>query len=134
MLGYLIFLFTVIPVIELALLIRVGQYIGAFSTLTVVILTGVTGAYLARMQGLITLQKIQDDINQGMMPADKLFDGVLILCCGILLITPGFLTDLAGFAGLIPFTRNLFKGWLKRKIERMISQGRVITINNYKSF
>lgn len=128
MLGYLILLFTVVPAIELALLIKIGQFIGVAYTMGIVIFTGVTGAYLAKMQGLITLRRIQDDVNQGQMPADKLFDGVLILCSGILLLTPGFVTDLIGFMGLIPWTRNVFKRWLKRKIEGMIDQGRVITI------
>jgi UPF0716 protein FxsA len=133
MLGYLILLFTVVPIAELALLIRVGQYIGVGSTLLIVIFTGVTGAYLAKMQGLITLRRIQQDVNQGIMPTDKLFDGVLILCSGILLLTPGFITDIIGFMGLVPLTRNLFKRWLKRKIEDMISQGKVITITSFKS-
>ncbi len=133
MLGYLILLFTIVPVIELALLIKIGKFMGVTYTLGVVIFTGVTGAYLAKMQGLITLRRIQDDVNQGQMPADKLFDGMLILCSGILLLTPGFITDLIGFMGLIPWTRNVFKRWLKRKIEDMINQGRVITIKSNES-
>jgi UPF0716 protein FxsA len=133
MLGYLILLFTAVPIIELALLIKVGQYIGVGYTLGVVVITGVVGAYLAKLQGLLTLRRIQDDINQGKMPADRLFDGVLILCSGILLLTPGFITDLIGLMGLIPFTRNLFKQWLKRKIKDIISQGKVITITSFKS-
>ncbi len=133
MLGYLILLFTVVPVIELALLIKVGQYIGAAYTLGIVVITGIVGAYLAKLQGLLTLRRIQDDINQGIMPADRLFDGVLILCSGILLLTPGFITDLIGLMGLIPLTRRFFKRWLSRKIRNMISQGRVITITSFKS-
>ena len=132
MLGYLILLFTVVPIIELALLIKIGQYIGVGYTLGIVVFTGVTGAYLAKMQGLLTLRRIQEDINQGRMPADKLFDGVLILCSGILLLTPGFITDLIGFMGLIPLTRNLFKRWLKRKIKDMVSHGKVITPTSFK--
>lgn len=126
MLGYLILLFTVVPVIELALLIKVGQYIGVAYTLGIVVITGIVGAYLAKLQGLLTLGRIQDDINQGIMPADRLFDGVLILCSGILLLTPGFITDLIGFMGLIPFTRRFFKRQFSRKIRNMISQRRVI--------
>ena len=133
MLGYLILLFTVVPLIELALLIKIGQYIGVGNTIAIVILTGITGAYLAKMQGLITLRRIQEDVNQGIMPADRLFDGVLILCSGILLLTPGLLTDIAGFMGLIPLTRNLFKRWLKGKAEDIIHQGKVITITSFKS-
>ena len=133
MLGYLILLFTLVPLIELAILIKIGQYMGVAYTIGIVLLTGVAGAYLAKMQGLITLQKIQEDINQGMMPADKLFDGVLILCSGILLLTPGLLTDIIGFMGLIPLTRNLLKRWVKAKVEDIISQGKVITVTSFKS-
>ena len=129
MLGYLILLFTVVPITELTLLIKIGQYIGVGYTLGIVVLTGIAGAYLAKLQGLITLRRIQQDINNGRMPADKLFDGVLILCSGILLLTPGLITDLIGFMGLLPLTRNLFKRWLKQKIKAMIAHGRVITIH-----
>ena len=133
MLGYLILLFTLVPLIELAILIKIGQYMGVAYTIGIVLLTGVAGAYLAKMQGLITLRRIQEDINQGIMPADKLFDGVLILCSGILLLTPGLLTDIIGFMGLIPLTRNLLKRWIKAKVEDIISQGKVITVTSFKS-
>jgi len=133
MLGYLILLFTVVPIGELALLIKVGQFLGVGYTLLIVIVTGVVGAYLAKLQGLLTLRRIQEEVNQGRMPADKLFDGVLILCSGILLLTPGLITDLIGFMGLIPLTRNLFKQWLKQKIKNMIAKGEVITISSIKS-
>lgn len=132
MLGYLILLFTLVPIVELALLIKVGQYIGVGYTLAVVIITGVVGAYLAKLQGIITLHRVQEDINQGRMPTDRLFDGVLILCSGILLLTPGFITDIIGFMGLVPFTRNWFKGWLKRKIKNMIAQGKIVSFTTLK--
>lgn len=132
MLGYLILLFTLVPIIELALLIKVGQYIGVGYTIGIVIITGVAGAFLAKFQGLITLRRIQEEINLGRMPTERLFDGALILCSGILLLTPGFITDIIGFMGLIPFTRNLFKQWLKGKIKNMISQGRIITITPFR--
>ena len=130
MLGYLILLFTLVPIAELALLINVGQNIGLGNTLFIVIFTGILGAYLAKTQGLITLVRIREDINEGIMPTEKLFDGVLILCGGILLLTPGLITDLVGFTALIPFTRHLIRLWIKRKIEDMISNGRVITIHS----
>lgn len=133
MLGYLILLFTLVPLVELAVLIKIGQHMGVAYTIGIVLLTGVAGAYLAKMQGLITLRRIQEDINQGIMPADKVFDGVLILCSGILLLTPGLLTDIIGFMGLIPLTRNLLKRWIKTKVEDIISQGKVITITSFKS-
>ena len=114
----------------MALLIKIGQHIGVGYTLTIVILTGVVGAYLARSQGFRTLRRIQEDINEGLMPADKIFDGVMILCGGILLLTPGFITDLAGFMALVPLTRHLIKRWLKSKIKDMIAQGKVVTITS----
>ncbi|MCF7898063.1 MAG: FxsA family protein [Candidatus Omnitrophica bacterium] len=129
MLGYLILLFTVVPIVELALLIKIGQFLGVFYTVGIVIVTGVTGAYLAKLQGLITLRRIQEEVNNGRMPADRLFDGVLILCSGLLLLTPGLITDLLGFLGLIPLSRNLFKRWLREKIKDIISEGRVITFH-----
>jgi UPF0716 protein FxsA len=133
MLGYLILLFTLVPLIELALLIKVGQYVGVFTTIAIVVVTGVIGAYLAKLQGIKILVKIQEEINRGIMPAESLFDGVLILLSGILLLTPGLITDAIGFAGFIPFTRNVFKQWLKRKIRDMIDRGQVIAITSFKS-
>lgn len=128
MLYYLILLFTVVPVIELALLIRVGQSIGLMNTVTLVIVTGVIGAYMARAEGLRTLINIQNDINSGTMPAERLFDGVLILCGGLLLLTPGLITDAIGFMCLFPMTRTMIKVWLREKAKRMIDRGDVITI------
>lgn len=133
MLGYLILLFTIVPVVELGLLIKAGQYIGVAHTLGIVVITGIVGAFLAKLQGLITLRRIENDINQGIMPADKLFDGILILCSGLLLLTPGFITDLIGFMGLVPFTRKLIKRWLGRKVKDMINEGKVVTITPFRS-
>ena len=133
MLGYLILLFTLVPVVELALLLRIGGFIGFGATIAIVVFTGVTGAYLAKMQGLITLARIQEEVNHARMPTDKLFDGLLILLSGILLLTPGFITDLVGFLGLIPLTRSLFKRWLRRKTEDIIREEKVITITPFKS-
>ncbi|MFH1783135.1 MAG: FxsA family protein [Candidatus Omnitrophota bacterium] len=130
MLGYLILLFTILPIVELALLIKVGHLAGLGNTIAIVIITGVSGAYLAKAQGLATLIKIQEDINNGIMPTDKLFDGVIILCSGILLLTPGLITDVVGFLGLIPITRTLIKKIVKRKTEDMISKGDTITIHH----
>ncbi|MFH1380466.1 MAG: FxsA family protein [bacterium] len=128
MLKYLIILFTVIPALELTLIIIIGQKIGVFSTLAVIILTGITGAYLAKIQGLLTLYRIQNDIQSGIMPADRLVDGFIILCCGLMLLTPGFLTDIFGFLGLIPFTRNIFKNRIKHILNQKFTKGRVVTI------
>lgn len=129
MLGYLVLFFILIPIIELAILIKVGQFIGVLNTVLIVIFTGAAGAFIARAQGLVTLMRIQNDINEGVMPTENLIDGLMILCGGILLLTPGLISDAIGLMVLMPFTRSLIKKWLKRKIENMISHGRIITIS-----
>jgi len=128
MLFYLILLFTIVPVVELVVLMEVGQHIGVGSTVFLVILTGVIGAALAKMQGLLILRRMQDNLSRGVMPAEEMFDGAMILCGGVLLLTPGFLTDFLGLSFLIPFTRNLYKKEIKRRIQRKFDQGDVITI------
>ena len=129
MLGYLVLFFILIPIIELAILIKVGQFIGVLNTVLIVIFTGLAGGFIARAQGLVTLMKIQKDINEGVMPTENLIDGLMILCGGILLLTPGLISDAIGLMVLMPFTRSLIKKWLKRKIKDMIAHGRIITIS-----
>jgi len=126
MLGYLILLFTIIPALELTLLIKVGTHIGVGNTLLIIILTGVVGAYLARLQGFIVLRKIQNELNHGNMPNSQLLDAFMILAGGIVLLTPGFITDIFGLILLIPWTRALIKLWTKKKFESMITKGEAI--------
>ena len=90
MLGRLILLFTIVPLVELFILIKIGSQIGAVNTLVLVIATAVLGAMLARMEGLRTLQQIQSSLARGHIPAEELIDGVLIFAGAILLITPGY--------------------------------------------
>jgi len=117
MLYKLFFAFTIIPFLEIYLLIKVGSYLGAFTTIMIVALTGFLGAYLARLQGLYTMMKVKESLNRGEMPAEALLDALLILLAGIVLLTPGFLTDMAGLMILIPETRIVFKRWLRKRFE-----------------
>jgi UPF0716 protein FxsA len=110
--------FTLIPAAEIYLLIQIGGIIGALNTLLVIIITGFVGAYLARLQGMHTLLKIQSNLQQGIMPAEELIDALLILVAGIVLLTPGFLTDAAGLLLLIPQIRFYFKRWLRKKFDQ----------------
>lgn len=119
----LLTLFIVLPIVELALLIQVGQAIGLWWTLAIVVATGFLGAALARRQGLRTWLAIQSELHQGQVPAGALVDGLLILIGGIVLLTPGLLTDLAGFALLVPTTRNGLKAGLRRRFERAVERG-----------
>ncbi len=128
MLGWLILLFTVTPVVELALLIHIGGHIGSWNTVAIVVLTGAAGALLARTQGFSTLYRIQQNVNSGTMPGDEILSGIMILCGGLLFLTPGFITDFIGFFMLIPYTRNLLKQQVSRKLQKMINAGRIITM------
>ncbi len=121
MFFYLALLFIVLPIVELAILIRIGTATVWWVPVAIVIFTGVTGAALARWQGWRVLERIRGDIRDGRMPADAIIDGFLILLAGILLVTPGVLTDLVGIAFLIPPIRSLFKrgvkAWIKTNVE-----------------
>ena len=125
MLGRLILLFTLVPLVELFILIKIGGQIGALNTIGLVIVTAMLGATLARTEGLRTLQQIQSSLSQGRIPAEELIDGVLIFAGGILLITPGVLTDLFALVLLFPYTRLHFKRWLRRRFDRMVAAGNV---------
>ena len=98
----LFLLFTLVPLIELYLLITIGTYLGAGLTILLVLGTGMAGAYLARLEGWRTWRKIQTECQRGATPANELIDGVLILAAGVLLITPGVLTDAIGLGLLFP--------------------------------
>ncbi len=93
MLLKLFLAFTLVPVLELYLLIKIGAVIGALNTLVLVILTGFAGAYLARMQGMQTMRRVRSQLQQGIMPAEDLIDAMIIFVAGIVLLTPGFLTE-----------------------------------------
>ncbi len=125
MLLRLLLLFTIIPLVELYLLIRLGTYIGAVETVAIVIGTGVVGGLLARSQGLAVVNRVRTDLSQGRVPAESLFDGLLILVSGAMLITPGLMTDGLGLFFLIPWTRQAFKSWLKRKVQEKVAQGEI---------
>ena len=111
---------VLVPVMELYLLIEIGKHIGVIATVGIIILTGLIGAYLVRSQGFMMLRKIRNDLHQNILPGDSLLQGVIILAGGIFLITPGFITDIAGFIFLIPVSRQIVKkyllAWLKEKI------------------
>ena len=116
--------FTLIPFSELYLLIKIGYYLGAFNTILVVIVTGLLGAYLAKLQGIKTMMRVRESLNRGELPAEEMLDALLIFVAGIVLITPGFITDLAGIGILVPKTRFWFKRWLRKKFNRWISENR----------
>ncbi|MCG6939429.1 MAG: FxsA family protein [Gammaproteobacteria bacterium] len=99
-------LFIVIPLVELYFIIVVGEMIGAFWTIVLVLLTAVIGVNLLRIQGMSTLTRAQQTMAQGQIPAMEMMEGVALAVAGVLLITPGFITDSIGFLCLIPATRK----------------------------
>ncbi len=125
MLLKLFLCFTLIPVIELYLLIQVGTAIGGINTICIVIISGFLGAWLARLEGMNTMMKLRMNIQQGLMPAEELIDAVIIFGAGIVLITPGLITDIFGLLLLWPVTRNKFKQIIRKKFDEMKLSGSI---------
>jgi UPF0716 protein FxsA len=114
-------LFVTIPLIELALLVWVGARIGFWPTMALVILTGLAGAALARFAGVQVVTRIQREVTAGRMPVNDMLDGLLVLVGGVVLLTPGLLTDIFGFALLVPWTRRIARGALQKRLQRMVA-------------
>lgn len=127
----LLLLFTLVPILELALLIEIGQYLGTVPTLVLVLGTGAFGASLARREGTQALYRLRQNLTQGRFPGEEIFDGVLILAGGLLLLTPGIVTDAIGFAAFLPLSRSRLKTYLKAVISRRLSLNTFET--SYKS-
>lgn len=116
--------FTLVPVVELYLLIKVGSMIGAFETIAIIILTGILGAALARAQGLQILLDLREHLQHGKNPSRKIIEGLLVLIGAVALLTPGFLTDLLGFSLVLPFTRARYAAYLENYFAGQIRRGR----------
>lgn len=112
---YLLLLFLLVPLVEIYFLIQVGEVIGAGWTVFLVVFTAVLGAWLLRLQGLTTLNRVQQCLQQGQLPAEALLEGLMLLLAGALLLTPGFVTDSFGFLLLVPPLRRTLARWLIRK-------------------
>lgn len=117
----LLLLFIIVPFVELIVLIEVSKRIGTMSTLAIIILTGILGATMARRQGFLVFSRIRDDLNMGKLPANALLDGLLILIGAIVLLTPGFITDILGFLLLFPVTRSILRVPIQNYFQRKIS-------------
>lgn len=127
MLLRLLLLFTLVPLVELYLLIRLGRYIGVGATVAIVIGTGVVGAWLTRMQGLRVLRELRQRIESGQMPTGPLIDGLLILVAGAVLLTPGLITDACGFLLLTPRFRAVVHRWIVNALRgRIRGEGPVV--------
>jgi UPF0716 protein FxsA len=130
MLGKLILAFALLPVLEIYVLIEVGSVIGSLNTVAIILLTAVAGGYLARSEGTRTYHQIQNNLNQGIIPRNEIVDALLIFGAGIVLLTPGFITDVAGLAVLFPPTRAPIREFLKRRFKSRMDRT-TIEINRF---
>lgn len=110
-----------VPIVELYVLLEIGKKIGIFSTIAIIIITGITGAYLIKKQGFYILFRVKNQMNEGIIPTDNLFEGLLVIIGGIFLITPGIISDIIGFLLVIPQSRfivfKFVKQWLIVKLK-----------------
>jgi UPF0716 protein FxsA len=116
-------LFVLVPLAELALLIWIGRWVGLVPTLGLVLTTGLLGAALARREGLRALTAVQSELAAGRLPGRSLMVGAAVLVGGAFLVTPGILTDIAGLLLLFPPSREIVFRWVRRRLERAVSDG-----------
>ncbi len=120
MLAKLFAMFLIVPLIELALLLKIGAQIGIWATLVIIVSTAMLGASLTRREGLKTWWRFQEKLATGAFPNEELLDGLMILIAGAVLLTPGFLTDAVGFILLIPASRRVVKDWVRQRFSQHI--------------
>ena len=123
MFRVLFLLFIIVPIIEISVLMQVGQLLGVWPTVAIVIITAWLGAKNVRQQGIATVQSLQTKMAQGQMPSDEIVAGLLLLIAGVTLITPGFVTDAFGLLLLVPaFRRGLVKSVQKHIVTTQVHQ------------
>tara|TARA_B100001057_G_C22721161_1_gene899750 strand:+ start:32 stop:556 length:525 start_codon:yes stop_codon:yes gene_type:complete len=113
----LLLLFIFVPIIEIGLFIQVGGFLGLWPTIALVLITAFVGASLVRSQGIQTLMSVQGRLQQGEMPAQQILEGVMLAVAGVLLLTPGFMTDALGMLVLLPAPRAMIA---KKMMEKMV--------------
>jgi UPF0716 protein FxsA len=121
----LLIVLILLPIAEIYVLIESGRLLGVAPTVLLVVLTGIAGSWLMRHQGLELLRRAQHDLAAGQLPAGTLLDGILVLIGGVLLLTPGFCTDLIGFSMLVPGTRRWWCRWAQLWLSRQLASGRL---------
>jgi UPF0716 protein FxsA len=129
MFRILLLLIIIVPALEIAVLIFSGNTIGIWPTIALIILTGILGAWLAKKEGLQAIRVAQLQTSQGQVPSSVMLDGLCILIGGVVLLTPGFITDAIGFFLLIPQTRGIAKAFLLKIFNKMIKNGNFIIMS-----
>jgi UPF0716 protein FxsA len=125
MFARILVLLLVSPIVELALLIWLGNQIGFWPTIAIIVITALAGSILLKQQGLAVWSTLKRRLRRGEMPGEQIVDGVIILVTGALLVTPGVLTDVVGFAGLIPVTRAPIRRFIMGKFSKSLTDGTV---------
>jgi len=120
-LGVLFLVFVVLPIVELAVIIKVGAAIGVLNTIGLLLLMGALGSWLVKHEGLSVLRRVQLAMSEGRVPAAELLDGLLILIGGALMIAPGFLTDIVGLSLMLPPVRAVVRRMLRGRIETRVT-------------
>jgi len=117
MFQLLFVLFIIIPIIEITVIMQVGALLGVWPTIAIVILSAWLGAKYVRQQGLATMQNVQVKMAQGEMPSNEIVTGLMLLVAGVLLVTPGFVTDILGLSLLIPSVRTAISAHVQKHIK-----------------
>ncbi|WP_027723211.1 FxsA family protein [Maridesulfovibrio zosterae] len=125
---------VVVPLFDLYLLVQIGSKIGTLNAILLCLFTAFVGASLAKSQGMATMQKVRENMDKGVMPAEDILDAVIIFLAGLVLLTPGFITDALGLLLLFPLTRGYFKRWLRVQIEQMMKQPNVHIVHHNSEF
>ncbi|MEN1968243.1 FxsA family protein [Lentibacillus sp. N15] len=122
----ILLLFLIVPALEIGVFVWAGGIIGPWWVVFIIILTGVLGITIAKNQGMETWRRAQLQMNEGYAPTNEIVDGICIFIGAVLLFTPGFITDTAGFLLVLPWTRIPLRGWVYRLIKNKMGKGTII--------
>lgn len=125
MFRWILLFVLIVPALEIGIFVWAGGIIGGWWVVLLIVLTGVLGAWLAKKQGLETLNRARQAVSYGQLPHEEIFDGICILIGAVVLLTPGFITDTIGFILLLPYTRNPIKLWLQKLLRTMMDRGTI---------
>lgn len=125
MLFKIFLMVTIIPLIEIYILFKISEVTSIWTTIVIVIITGFAGAYLTKREGTAIISSIKSEINEGRVPGNQLINGLCVLIGGVLLVTPGLLTDITGFTLVMPITRQFYIKLIRRWLTNMINMGSI---------
>ncbi len=131
MFRWIVILMIVIPALEIWVLLELGRLIGGWQTFAFIMLTGFIGAFLAKREFRRVWSYARHEMSQGIVPTGSILDGIAVFAGGLLLLTPGLITDTIGFLLLLPVSRIVFRTWLLAGIKKGIESGRITFIRRY---